>query len=1041
MILKRFRLLLASVAALLTATAAQSAIQTNIQLSIQPTPSSFVDSRYPDGNDGTAGVIQWQTISTISLSTGVTGSQNLRTGNLTGSASATATLATTCSPALSGGFSTTADGLSWTSTTAYSGICRTTATDSGKVSYSNRYRVEAVAPPSADTTPPTTVTGLACAGGVGNGTCSWDTSTDVFEADGDAASGVKEYDVRFNGVIVATVPASAGLNKQYVETVIGSYTPTPTSTQSGPDWSLTSAGDIDGTDDLVIKRGAQVVGDAFATVKVESITNTTNFSKGGILVSNSHATNASYFGCYPYRNANGSITIQCRKRSPDGTNAASPSANITGVSLPIWIRVSVRTDPTLGELYSGEYSTNGNTFTAITTDYAMTLGSTRYWDLFAVATTASGGATQTTQFRQFSVNNVPRVQVTFNTLVPGTVDVRPRDNALNAGSYNATVSVTPTIPSDTTPPTFSVQPSGTSGGQTSINWSMGTATDANGIRGYVGYFCGTSATCVGEAAQTEQASNAITQTGLSASTTYYFRSKAIDPSGNVSSYSNIASIATDTGAPPAFTAPAITSVTPLSQTALRITHAAVTGADVYELRAADNVNGPFTQLSQFDHTGLTIDRTGLTAGQVGCYQVRANNTAKTNPGPWTATVDTLCGQTTAATGAIKWHPGHYFWPTTSTFVPSTQLTAILNSIQSVCSNNAVKGIQLHTAWASLEGPTQGDYSAGFAAVDQILTKLKSCGNKKLMLGMKDATYGSNRNTPGATSFSWLIPQYIMDSPTYGGSSAPYGIAYPPCTHKDANGVCDGAGNQWSGGLLAVSRNWEQPVMDRLIALSAAYAAHTFEGVPLDQSPYVEMVLGSETALGVLGGFNYSGDALVNQAKRRIAADAIAWPHTMQRVAINFVNSDANALSLMETCKTARNCVVGGPDPEMFLTNPPNTCNYTRTVQGNELYRARTKNASGNWADDATAFDYRTVMPWIGEQQDAGFNVRFGGMSTSCTFYTPAEIQAYQKNTMHMGLMVWIDGGRKSEILTQLASDSSVYSTACPSNFSNGCNTN
>jgi hypothetical protein len=1034
------RLLVAALGALICS-AAFATVPTNLFLKVSPTPSGIVDPRYPDGNDGTAGVIEWGTIANVSVATGATGSLNLRTLYLTGTGAASATLSTSCLPTLGGGFSTTADGLAWSSATAGAYLCRTTATYLALTSRSRPYLVSAIAPPAADTTAPTVPTGLACTNATAAFNCSIDASSDVFEADGDAASGVTAYDVKLGSSVVSTLTGqSPGLNPQLTQTIIGSYTPTPTSTQNGADWDLTSAGDIDGTDDLVVVRGAQVTGNATIIVKVNSIDNTQNFAKAGVWFRGSHATNSAYFACYPYRSSAGVVKMQTRRRTVDGGNAASPSADVT-VTLPLYIRATRSGDAS--DLFGCDYSTDGNNWTVKDSSSQMTLPSSAYAEMFTVATTASGGATATGHFQQFSVNNVGRVSFTVNGITAGNVSVRARDVTGNNSAYSSTVAVAPVIPVDSTPPTFTVQPSGTSGGQTSINWSAGTATDASGIRGYIPSFCGTSSSCSGGVDQAEQASNSITQTGLTASTTYYFRSKAVDTAGNVSAYSNIVSQTTDAGAAPAFTAPTVTSVTAVNSSTLRITHTAITGADHYILRAADNVAGPYTILTQFDHTALTVDRTGLASGQKGCYEVAAANADESVTGPWSAASEsTTCATTTTVAGAIKWHPGQYVWITQST-LSSANLTTIQGQITDTCSNSNIKGYQIIVTWASLEGTTLGDYSAGFSAIDTLVNKVTSC-NKRLMVGIKVAAYGGARNyTPSSCSdanFTWVIPRYVLCDSQYGNASAPYGVAY------------SGSGVAWSGGLVTVGMIWTQSVMDRLIALSAAYSAHVVTGTSytLDTHPNFEMLGADETAISVpSGSFSYSHSALVAQLKRRLAADATAWPHTQIRLPANFTGSDSMMIELFNACIATKNCSVGGPDPELSLplttevvkvggvnTTVIAATGTRRTIQANELWRGNVSvtDDSGNarWKVGGGT-DFRGQTHWISEVQNLGLNDR--------VLTTPVSgLQDEATNAMRAAYMIWLRGGRWTEVLAQINADSTLYTTTCPTNFVS-CNTN
>jgi hypothetical protein len=368
-------------------------------------------------------------------------------------------------------------------------------------------------------------------------------------------------------------------------------------------------------------------------------------------------------------------------------------------------------------------------------------------------------------------------------------------------------------------------------------------------------------------------------------------------------------------------------------------------------------------------------------------------------------VDNVCkaAAPVASSGsALKWHPGHYLW-LDGMYLNSATVTKWKSTIDGICGNDNIKGVQIVVWWATLEGSSPGDYSAGFSNMDQLLQKLGSCSvPKRLILQVKERDFGSAyTSTPSVADLSTRVPAYLLTDSAYGG-----GV------------VTAEVGKTYSGSLRMISRSWEQPVMDRLIALSQAYAKR------YDGNPYFEMITLGETAVPALANFTYS--AYTTQFKRWMSASAQAWPHTLQRLNANYSDSDSRMLDLIKYCAGLANCAVGGPDPETPLPE------ITRSIQANRVFRAATSGGA----------DYRGVIPWVGEQQALGLGA--SGYSVE----TPAEIFTYQDGTMQANYMIWLRNDWTGGVLQQwstgilpfIDSISGKVRTACPSAFGGRCST-
>jgi PKD repeat protein len=121
--------------------------------------------------------------------------------------------------------------------------------------------------------------------------------------------------------------------------------------------------------------------------------------------------------------------------------------------------------------------------------------------------------------------------------------VRAMDAAGNRGGYSAIVGASTAAAADTTPPTAPGTPVAAASGTTAINLRWPAATDNVGVVGYRLERC-TGAACTAFVAIAAPAGTTYGDTGLSASTTYRYRVRAIDAATNLGPYSPIVTVAT-----------------------------------------------------------------------------------------------------------------------------------------------------------------------------------------------------------------------------------------------------------------------------------------------------------------------------------------------------------------------------------------------------------------------------------------------------------------------------------------------------------------
>src|SRR6266849_4473114 len=366
----------------------------------------------------------------------------------------------------------------------------------------------------ADTTPPTTPTGLtaAVAGSTG-ANLSWSASTDNV--------GVTGYIVRRNGVQVATPAttsfADTGLSAAttYSYTVAardaaGNFSPnstsvsitiadtTPPTTPTGLTaavagltaanllWSA-STDNVGVTGYIVRRNGVQVATPA-----------TTSFADTGL----SAATTYSY--TVAARDAAGNISA----------NSASVSLTLADTTPP--------TTPT-GLTAAATGSTGANLSWSASTDNVAVTGYIVRRNGVQVATPA------TTSYADTGLSAATTYSYT----------VAARDAAGNMSPDSTSVSVTTASVADTTPPSTPTGLTGAAAGSTAANLSWSASTDNVGVTGYIVRRNGVQVAT--------PATTSFADTGLSAATTYSYTVAARDAAGNTSPNSTSVSVTT---APP-----------------------------------------------------------------------------------------------------------------------------------------------------------------------------------------------------------------------------------------------------------------------------------------------------------------------------------------------------------------------------------------------------------------------------------------------------------------------------------------------------------
>jgi fibronectin type 3 domain-containing protein len=270
------------------------------------------------------------------------------------------------------------------------------------------------------------------------------------------------------------------------------------------------------------------------------------------------------------------------------------------------------------------------------------------------------GSTTCTNFAQVGTSTVTSFSNTG--LTPSTIyryRVRAVDGAGNVSGNSNTVSGTTTAAPDTTPPSAPGGLAAVATSQTQISVSWTAATDNVGVIGYQLERCSGSG-CSTFAQIAAPTATSFNDSGLTASTSYSYRARAVDAAGNLGAYSAVASattLAPDLTAP---TAPTGFTATAISASQVNLSWNASTdnvGVTSYILQRCLGT-GCSAWVTIANPTATTYSDTGLSATTTYRYWVRATDAAG-NLSPWSSivTVTTLTPDTSGLVAAYGFDEG------------------------------------------------------------------------------------------------------------------------------------------------------------------------------------------------------------------------------------------------------------------------------------------------------------------------------------------------------------------------------------------------
>jgi len=320
-------------------------------------------------------------------------------------------------------------------------------------------------------------------------------------------------------------------------------------------------------------------------------------------------------------------------------------------------------------------------------------------------------------------------------------------------------------------------------------------------------------------------------------------------------------------------------------------------------------------------------------------------------GPWSWTCAGADGGATASCsayspssggggGGIKFHAGMYI-----ELDPGSGgggMPGWLSVIASLKGAPGVTGVFLIQPWSAFEG-NEGNYSAGFAMVDQLLAAATNA-NLQLMMGLQGKVFGSYR--ANAHSYGQL-PSYFDTMRDSTGAAPLY-----------LSATSDGT----SGMLLITPKNYDPVVTERRIALIQAYGAR------YDDRANFEMWRDEdETANGL---YTDSGqyDGNVTQDIVWAAAARNAFPKTGLSLCTNFMDTPAQFTKLFTEAEPYA-IAMGGPDAKPYLAGNPADPAYYYPPTSNIVFNGY-MGSEGTVANpkQGTDTDFRNVLPWVSEDQ-------------------------------------------------------------------------
>ena len=251
----------------------------------------------------------------------------------------------------------------------------------------------------------------------------------------------------------------------------------------------------------------------------------------------------------------------------------------------------------------------------------------------------------------------------------------------------------------------------------------------------------------------------------------------------------------------------------------------------------------------------------------------------------------LAGSGTAGdTSVVRLNGGHYIGlqQISSGFRDGPTQRGIEDGwIQEIKDEPTVSGFRVIKFWRYWEGPTQGDYTRGYAYIDHLraINETGAGAPKRWMVCILPCVFANT------TSNIW--PEYYLASGAYAAT-----------------------GNSNSTAVTGYTADvWNAATMSKLIALHIAIEARYGDPSSPHYDPYFEASATSETAIAFPQGGtpgSYSSTAERVQYQRVATEFRASTPRGQLVFGTNYLGTNTNMYALLNTIRSCELCA-GGPD--------------------------------------------------------------------------------------------------------------------------------
>ena len=252
-------------------------------------------------------------------------------------------------------------------------------------------------------------------------------------------------------------------------------------------------------------------------------------------------------------------------------------------------------------------------------------------------------------------------------------------------------------------------------------------------------------------------------TGLAAGTTYYYRIRATNATGDGAYSSNASATTSGGGSPPS--APTSPGASALSSSSIRVSWSASAGATSYTVERSPNGTSGWSAVVT-GHAGSPYDDTGLSPSTTYYYRVIAVNGAGSSSPSSVASATTSAagsGTTYAASGSWRWIQVE--WPTSHRHKQTTISGTVAGGTTSVYLATSLDGVTWHWFSGPLTSGVLISVASQAAAESAAISLAAITGNRLTLPTMVEARFYRLyfRNSTHATTWREYYPRRLVQA--------------------------------------------------------------------------------------------------------------------------------------------------------------------------------------------------------------------------------------------------------------------------------------